>query len=187
MTRVARFGLFTLLGVCPLAWGSWGNFKSTGSATGIGNPSCAHVSTGHVACAVRSSQSAIMSTSSMVQRGERGRAWPGRSVLIRVAPAMEPARCAAPRLQPMGPPGNGPQRWGMEHPNPGDGGAIRRPAVRSHQSYTAINTRFLRPDVAAVDVHWEMTGATDAQGNPRPGRRGLLSFWRRTPGGGRSW
>lgn len=32
------------------------------------------------------------------------------------------------------------------------------------------------PDVAAVDVHWEMTGATDAQGNPRPDRRGLLSF-----------
>ena len=64
----------------------------------------------------------------------------------------------------------------MEHPNPGDGGAIRRPAVRSHQSYTAINTRFIRPDVAAVDVHWEMTGATDAQGNPRPDRRGLLSF-----------
>jgi len=46
----------------------------------------------------------------------------------------------------------------------------------SYQSYTAINTRFIRPDVAAVDVHWEMTGATDAQGNPRPDHRGLLSF-----------
>jgi uncharacterized protein (TIGR02246 family) len=46
----------------------------------------------------------------------------------------------------------------------------------SRLSYTPINTRFLRPDVAAVDVHWEMTGATDAQGNPRPDRRGLLSF-----------
>ncbi len=46
----------------------------------------------------------------------------------------------------------------------------------SHQSYSAIKTRFIRPDVAAVDVHWEMTGATDAQGNPRPDRRGLLSF-----------
>jgi len=46
----------------------------------------------------------------------------------------------------------------------------------SHLSHTAIVTRFIRPDVAAVDVHWEMTGATDAQGNPRPDRRGLLSF-----------
>jgi uncharacterized protein (TIGR02246 family) len=47
---------------------------------------------------------------------------------------------------------------------------------RSRLSSTAINTRFVRPDVAAVDVHWGMTGATDAQGNPRPDRRGLLSF-----------
>jgi uncharacterized protein (TIGR02246 family) len=46
----------------------------------------------------------------------------------------------------------------------------------SHQSYTAIKTRLIRPDVAAVDVHWEMTGAMDAQGNPRPDRRGLLNF-----------
>lgn len=46
----------------------------------------------------------------------------------------------------------------------------------SHQAYTAIKTRFIRPDVAAVDVHWEMTGATDAQGIPRPDRQGLLSL-----------
>jgi uncharacterized protein (TIGR02246 family) len=46
----------------------------------------------------------------------------------------------------------------------------------SHQRYTGIKTRFIRPDVAAVDVHWEMTGATDAQGNPRPYRQGLLNF-----------
>jgi uncharacterized protein (TIGR02246 family) len=38
----------------------------------------------------------------------------------------------------------------------------------SHQSYTAIKTRFIRPDVVAVDVHWEMTGAMDAQGNRSP-------------------
>jgi hypothetical protein len=37
-------------------------------------------------------------------------------------------------------------------------------------------TRFICPDVAAVDVHWEMTGAMDAQGNPRPDRQGLLNF-----------
>jgi uncharacterized protein (TIGR02246 family) len=46
----------------------------------------------------------------------------------------------------------------------------------SHQKYTDIKTRYLRPEIAAVDVHWEMTGATDAQGNPRPLRQGLLNF-----------
>jgi uncharacterized protein (TIGR02246 family) len=46
----------------------------------------------------------------------------------------------------------------------------------SHQHSTSIKTRLIRPDVAAVDVHWEMTGATDSQGNPRPDRQGLLSF-----------
>lgn len=46
----------------------------------------------------------------------------------------------------------------------------------SHQKYTAIKTRFIHPDVAAVDVHWEMTGATDPAGNPVPLRQGLLNF-----------
>ena len=46
----------------------------------------------------------------------------------------------------------------------------------SHQKYDDIKTRFIRDDIAAVDVHWEMTGATDPQGNPRPDRQGLLSF-----------
>jgi uncharacterized protein (TIGR02246 family) len=46
----------------------------------------------------------------------------------------------------------------------------------SHQKYTDIKIRYLRPDIAAVDVRWEMTGATDAQGNPRPLRHGLLNF-----------
>ncbi len=46
----------------------------------------------------------------------------------------------------------------------------------SHQKYTDIRIRFVRPDVAAVDVHWELTGATDSQGNPRPDRQGVLSF-----------
>jgi hypothetical protein len=59
-THIARIVLFTLLGLCPLAWGSWGNFISTGNVAGLGNPSCAHVSTGHVACAVRASDSTIM-------------------------------------------------------------------------------------------------------------------------------
>ena len=46
----------------------------------------------------------------------------------------------------------------------------------SHQKYTSIKTRFIRPDVAAVDVHWDMTGATDPAGNPVPLRQGLLNF-----------
>jgi uncharacterized protein (TIGR02246 family) len=46
----------------------------------------------------------------------------------------------------------------------------------SHQKYTDVKIRYLRPDLAAVDVHWEMTGATDAQGNPGPVRQGLLNF-----------
>jgi uncharacterized protein (TIGR02246 family) len=46
----------------------------------------------------------------------------------------------------------------------------------SVQKYTDIKIRFIRPDVAAVDVHWEMTGATDSHGNPWPERKGLLNF-----------
>jgi uncharacterized protein (TIGR02246 family) len=46
----------------------------------------------------------------------------------------------------------------------------------SHQQYTAIKSRFIGPDVAAVDVRWEMTGVMDAQGNSRPDRLGLLNF-----------
>jgi uncharacterized protein (TIGR02246 family) len=46
----------------------------------------------------------------------------------------------------------------------------------SHQKYSSIKTRFIRPDVAAVDVRWEMTGAMDAEGNPQPDRHGLLMF-----------
>jgi uncharacterized protein (TIGR02246 family) len=46
----------------------------------------------------------------------------------------------------------------------------------SRQEHTDIKIRFLRPDVAAVDVRWKMTGAIDPQGNPRPERQGLLSF-----------
>lgn len=46
----------------------------------------------------------------------------------------------------------------------------------SHLQHTDIKIRFIRPDVAAVDIRWKMTGATDPQGNPRPERQGLLSF-----------
>jgi len=46
----------------------------------------------------------------------------------------------------------------------------------SNQKYTDIKTRFIRPDVAAVDVHWELTGQTDEAGNSRPMRAGLLAL-----------
>jgi uncharacterized protein (TIGR02246 family) len=36
--------------------------------------------------------------------------------------------------------------------------------------------RFLKPDVAAVDARWEMTGAKDPQGQDRGLRKGLLIF-----------
>jgi hypothetical protein len=53
-----------LLSACllmaPAAPATWGGFISTGNASGIGNPSCAPVSTGHVACAARSGKSVIM-------------------------------------------------------------------------------------------------------------------------------
>jgi uncharacterized protein (TIGR02246 family) len=47
---------------------------------------------------------------------------------------------------------------------------------KSHQEYTEIKTRFIPPDVAAVDGRWRRAGAIDAQANPRPQREGLLSF-----------
>lgn len=42
----------------------------------------------------------------------------------------------------------------------------------------AINTRirFVKSDVAGVDVKWEMTGATDREGNITALRQGLLNF-----------
>jgi uncharacterized protein (TIGR02246 family) len=46
----------------------------------------------------------------------------------------------------------------------------------SHQSYTDIKIRFIRADVAAVDVRWQLISVLDEQGNPRPDRNGLLSF-----------
>jgi uncharacterized protein (TIGR02246 family) len=36
--------------------------------------------------------------------------------------------------------------------------------------------RFIRPDVAAVDARWEMTGARTREGNEIPLRKGLLIF-----------
>lgn len=43
-------------------------------------------------------------------------------------------------------------------------------------SATATRVRFLRPDVAAVDARWEMTGARDPRGHEWPLRRGLINL-----------
>jgi hypothetical protein len=52
------FALFLLL--VPHSWASWSTFKSTGTATGVGYPSCASVSSDHVACAVLTAKSTLM-------------------------------------------------------------------------------------------------------------------------------
>ena len=41
---------------------------------------------------------------------------------------------------------------------------------------TDSRTRFIRDDVAAVDVRWEMSGARDPHGKPWPKRHGLISI-----------
>lgn len=43
--------------------------------------------------------------------------------------------------------------------------------------------RLIRPDVAALDIAWEMTGARDPQGNDWPLRRGLLNMIATAEGG----
>jgi uncharacterized protein (TIGR02246 family) len=37
---------------------------------------------------------------------------------------------------------------------------------KSYQEYTDIKTRFIRPDIAAVDVHWKMTGLSTRKAIP---------------------
>ncbi|MBZ5695493.1 MAG: SgcJ/EcaC family oxidoreductase [Acidobacteriia bacterium] len=46
----------------------------------------------------------------------------------------------------------------------------------THQTGKVRSTRFLKPDVAAVDVDWEMTGAKNQDGTVRPTRKGLHSL-----------
>jgi uncharacterized protein (TIGR02246 family) len=45
----------------------------------------------------------------------------------------------------------------------------------SHLTADETRIRFIRPDVAAVDVRWTMTGARDPQGKVWPARQGLLN------------
>jgi hypothetical protein len=62
LTRVLKF--LVICSVClvltPQAEASWSSPASTGTNTGVGNPSCAFVSTKLVACAVRTNKAAIM-------------------------------------------------------------------------------------------------------------------------------
>jgi len=44
--------------------------------------------------------------------------------------------------------------------------AFERFFKHSHQTGEVTRIRFLRPDLAAVDLRWEMTGATDNTGKP---------------------
>jgi uncharacterized protein (TIGR02246 family) len=48
--------------------------------------------------------------------------------------------------------------------------------VHSHETTAVKKIRFLKPDVAVVDVGWEMTGAVSAEGVPIPYRTGLLAL-----------
>jgi|SRR5688572_6177252 uncharacterized protein (TIGR02246 family) len=59
--------------------------------------------------------------------------------------------------------------------------ALHAPLFKSifkDSQLTVIETgvRLIRPDVASVDVKWQMTGARDPHGNPWPNREGLLNW-----------
>jgi uncharacterized protein (TIGR02246 family) len=56
----------------------------------------------------------------------------------------------------------------------------------SHQTATVRSIRFLKPDLAAVDVDWQMTGAKFPDGSPRPLRKGLVNWVMARQGDG-SW
>ena len=46
----------------------------------------------------------------------------------------------------------------------------------THQTGQVRTIRFLKPDVAAVDLDWQMTGAKNQDGTVRPTRKGLHSL-----------
>src|ERR1700733_4371938 len=61
--------------------------------------------------------------------------------------------------------------------------AFQKMFMHSHQSAEVKKARFLKPDVAVVDVRWEMTGALTPEGNPIPTRSGLLDLVFTSSGG----
>jgi len=56
----------------------------------------------------------------------------------------------------------------------------------TNQTGKVRSIRFLKPDVAAVDVDWEMTGAKNQDGTVRPTRKGIHSLVMTKQGDG-SW
>ena len=46
----------------------------------------------------------------------------------------------------------------------------------SHFSMVKEKIRFIKPDVAAVDAWWEMSGTVNSEGKPNSLRKGLLNF-----------
>jgi uncharacterized protein (TIGR02246 family) len=55
--------------------------------------------------------------------------------------------------------------------------------MQSHQTAEVKRIRFLKPDVAVVDVRWEMTGALSPHGASIPFRTGLLDLVFTSSGG----
>lgn len=53
----------------------------------------------------------------------------------------------------------------------------------SRLAATETRTRPIRPDVAAVDLRWEMTGARGPDGVPWPRRRGIINMVLASDGG----
>jgi uncharacterized protein (TIGR02246 family) len=48
--------------------------------------------------------------------------------------------------------------------------------AHAHLTITGTSVRFVRSDVASVDVKWEQTGAISPEGKPWGARRGILSW-----------
>jgi uncharacterized protein (TIGR02246 family) len=46
----------------------------------------------------------------------------------------------------------------------------------AHRTDTVRSIRFLNPDIAVVDIDWQMTGARTRDGKDAPNRKGLLTW-----------
>ncbi|HMB83834.1 MAG TPA: SgcJ/EcaC family oxidoreductase [Terriglobales bacterium] len=46
----------------------------------------------------------------------------------------------------------------------------------THLTAGEVKVRTINPDIASVDVSWEMTGAIETDGTPLPTRKGLLNW-----------
>ena len=55
-------------------------------------------------------------------------------------------------------------------------GLFAGPLKDAHRSATVRHTRFVRPDVAAVDAEWELVGSKAADGQENPVRKGMFTW-----------